>query len=98
MKKLITLIIFISLTTGLFALPNLLKKEDFGANAIDNIEVNLSWENIIVKETYDNSAIEVEIYSNYKKYSPEVYVSGYNLYIDSVKKNFSFIDIGKNPT
>ncbi len=98
MKKLITLIIFISLTTGLFALPNLLKKEDFGANAIDNIEVNLSWENIIVKDTYDNSAIEVEIYSNYKKYSPEVSVSGSTLYIDSVKKNFAFIDIAKNPT
>jgi DUF4097 and DUF4098 domain-containing protein YvlB len=99
MKKLIiTLILLASLTAGLFALPNLLKKEQFGANAIDNIDIDLSWEDIVVKETYDNSGIDVEIYSNYKKYSPDVSVSGSTLYIESVKRSFGFVDLAKNPT
>ena len=53
MKKLISVIILASLTAGLFALPNLLKKEEFGAAAIDNLDFDLSWEDLVVKETYD---------------------------------------------
>ena len=90
MKKLLTAILLASLTAGVFALPNLLKKEEFGANAIDNLAFDLSSENLKIKETYDTSSIEVEIYCNYKKYIPEVSVSGSTLYIDSVRKGVSF--------
>ena len=90
MKKFITAILLASLTAGVFALPNLLKKEEFGANAIDNLAFDLSSENLKIKETYDTSSIEVEIYCNYKKYIPEVSVSGSTLYIDSVRKGVSF--------
>ena len=50
MKKHISVIILASLTAGLFALPNLLKKEEFGAAAIDNLDFDLSWEDLVVKE------------------------------------------------
>lgn len=90
MKKTITALLLASLTAGVFALPNLLKKEDFGANAIDNISANLSWENLKIKETYDTSSIEVETYCNNKKHSPEISVSGSTLYIETTNNGFSF--------
>ena len=90
MKKLFTTIILASLTFGLFALPNMIKKEQFGANALENLEFELTSENITIKETYDTTSIEVEIYCNYKKYIPEVSVSGSTLYIESVRKGVSF--------
>ena len=90
MKKIITAILFASLTAGLFALPNLLKKEQFGAKAIDSLAIDLSSEELQGKETYDSSSIEVEIYCNYKKQAPEVSVSGSTLYIDSVRKGLNF--------
>ena len=98
MKKLISVIILASLTAGLFALPNLLKKEEFGAAAIDNLDFDLSWEDLVVKETYDATEIEVELYCNYKKYAPEVSVSGSTLYIESVKRSFGLVELAKNPT
>lgn len=90
MKKLITMIILTSLAAGLFALPNLLNKEQFGANAIDNLDISLSWENITIKETLDSSSIEVETYCNYKKYAPEISVSGSTLYIETTNHNKGF--------
>ena len=90
MKKILAMLLLTSLTAGIFALPNLLKKEEFGADAIENIEVDFSSEDLIVKETYDTSCIEVETYCNYKKYAPDVAVSGSTLYIDSARKNTSF--------
>ena len=90
MKKLITAIILATLTASVFALPNLLNKEEFGASAVENLDIALSWENIIIKETLDSSAIEVETYCNYKKYAPEISVSGSTLYIESTKYNKSF--------
>ena len=90
MKKLFATIILSSLTLGAFALPNLLNKEQYGADAIDNLDFELSSEDLIVKETYDTSSIDVEIYCNYKKYAPEVSVSGSTLYIESTKNGISF--------
>ena len=98
MKKILTFILLASLTAGVFALPNLLKKEQFGANSIDNLEIDLSSEDIDFKETYDSSAIEVEIYCNNKKYAPEVSVSGSTLYIESQKRSFGFFEAIDNPT
>ena len=82
MKKLISAIILVSLTAGVFAHPNLLKKEQFGASAIDTITADLSSETIEIKETFDTSSIEVEIYCNYKKHAPDVSVSGSTLSIE----------------
>ncbi len=90
MKKIITIICLSFLTFGAFALPNLLTKEEFSANTLKNLSINLSSENITIKESYDESNLVVEIYCNYKKYAPEVSVSGSTLYIDSTKKNIRF--------
>lgn len=98
MKKILALFFLTSLTAGVFALPNLLKKEQFGAPAIDNIDVDLSWEDIIFKETYDSSSIEVEVYCNHKKNAPEVSVSGSALKIESVKRSFGFFEFVDNPS
>ncbi len=89
MKKIFSIILLVSLTVSAFALPNLLKKEQFGANAIDSLDFSLTSEDITIKETYDTTSIDVEIYCNYKKYVPEVSVSGSTLYIDSVRKGVS---------
>ena len=90
MKKLFTAILLASLAAGVFALPNLIKEEEFGASAIDNLDFDLSWESIQIKETHDTTSIEVETYCNYKKYAPEVSVSGSTLYIESVRKMTGF--------
>ena len=90
MKKLISAILLATLTAGLFALPNLLKKEQFGASAIENLYVDLSWEDVTIKETYDVTSIEVEVYCNHKNYAPEVSVSDSSLYIDSARKRTGF--------
>ena len=66
MKKIISVFLFASLTASIFALPNLLKKDQFGADAIENIEIDLSSEEIKIEETYDVTSIDVEIYCNYK--------------------------------
>jgi len=87
MKKLITTILLASLTASIFALPNLLKKEQFGAEAINNLDIILSAEDLKIEETYDATCIDVEIYCNYKKIIPEVSVSGSTLYIDSSNNN-----------
>lgn len=90
MKKLISAIILASLTVGVFALPNLMKKEQFGADALDELVFDLSSEDLVIKETYDTTSIEVELYCNYNKNAPEVNVSGSTLYIDSGKKASNF--------
>ena len=90
MKKIITALLLTSLTAGVFALPNLLKKEEFGADAIDNISANLSWEDIKIKETYDATSIEVETYCNNKRRAPEISVSGSTLYIETTNNGFNF--------
>ena len=86
MKKIFTMILLVSLTAGLFALPNLLKKEQYGATSIDNLDFSLTSEDIHIKETSDTTSIDVEIYCNYKKYAPEVSVSGSTLYIEGGRK------------
>ena len=90
MKKLFATMIFASLTAGVFALPNLIKKEQYGANALSNLDFILTSEDLIIKETYDTTSIEVEIYCNYKKYIPEVSVSDSTLYIESARNGISF--------
>ena len=90
MKKLISVILLASLAAGVFALPNLLKKEQFGAAAIDELSADLSWEDITIKETYDATAIEVEVYCNHKNYAPEVSVSGSELCIESSRRKTGF--------
>ena len=90
MKKIVTLILLASLTAGAFALPNLLKKEQFGAGAIEDLNIDLAWENLEIKESYDTSSIDVEIYCNYKKFAPEVSVSGSALEIESSKRHRGF--------
>ena len=50
MKKLITTILLASLTASIFALPNLLKKEQFGSEAINNLDIILSAEDLKIEK------------------------------------------------
>ena len=90
MKKIIIACILASLTACMFALPNLISKDQFSAASIKNIEVKVSSEDVQFKETYDASNIDVEIYCNYKKYAPDISVSGSTLYIDGDNHHRNF--------
>ena len=90
MKKLITTFFLTLFAASVFALPNLLSKEQYGADAIDNLTVKLSYEELQIKETLDSTSIDVEIYCNYKKYAPEVSVTGSTLYIEGPNNSFNF--------
>lgn len=90
MKKIFTVFILASLTACMFALPNLICKEEFNSNSITNLEVKVSSEDVIVQETYDTTNIDVEIYCNYRKYIPEISVSGSTLFVDGNKQHKSF--------
>lgn len=82
MKKLIIGTLLLSLASSVFALPNLLDKQEVTESSIKNLNFGLAWENLEIQETYGNS-IDVEIYSNNRKASPRVKTSGSTLYIDS---------------
>ncbi len=89
MKKLITIICLSFLTFGAFALPNLLAKEEFEADTINNLSINLFSADVQIKESYDDSSLSVEVYCNYNRHAPEVSVLGSTLYIEK-RKNISF--------
>ena len=82
MKKLIIGTLLLSLASSVFALPNLLDKQEVAESSIKNLNFGLAWENLEIQETYGNT-IDVEIYSNNRKASPRVKTSGSTLYIDS---------------
>ena len=82
MKKLIIGTLLLSLASSVFALPNLLDKQEVTESSIKNLNFGLAWENLEIQETYGNT-IDVEIYSNNRKASPRVKTSGSTLYIDS---------------
>lgn len=82
MKKLIIGTLLLSLASSIFALPNLLDKQEVTESSIKNLNFGLAWENLEIQETYGNT-IDVEIYSNNRKASPLIKTSGSTLYIDS---------------
>lgn len=82
MKKLIIGTLLLSLASSVFALPNLLDKQEVTESSIKNLNFGLAWENLEIQETYGNT-IDVEIYSNNRKASPRIKTSGSTLYIDS---------------
>ena len=82
MKKMIIGTLLVSLASSVFALPNLLDKQEVAESSIKNLDFGLAWENLEIQETYGNT-IDVEIYSNNRKASPRVKTSGSTLYIDS---------------
>ena len=90
MKKSFIAILFIFITARVFALPNLLSKEQYEVSAIKNLEVDLSSDDLIIKETSETSSIDVEIYCNFKKFAPEVSVSDSTLYIESTPRTITF--------
>ena len=89
MKKLLIGTLLASLATSLFALPNLLEKKEVSASSIKNLDINLSWENLEVQETY-STTIDIEIYCNNNKMAPRVKASGSTLYIDSAGRSNNF--------
>lgn len=88
MKKLFaTFVIFFTLCSMAFT-DNIVAKEYFQIENLENINIDLTFENIEIK-TITGSEILVEISSNYSKIIPEVSTSNNSFSIKSKKKNLS---------
>ena len=91
-KQLLTLGVTLLAATNLFALPPLLNKSDYKASSISNLDFNMSWENLQIKEARSDNTILVEVYCNKRKYAPKVYTSSSTLIIDSVPSKTLLFD------
>ena len=93
MKKTLICSILSIFAFGLFAAPNFLEKKDFDHSSIKNLDFDLSWENLEVKETFDTN-ITIEVYCNDKRYAPAIKASDSTISINSKQNNFNFFSWG----
>lgn len=94
MKKILAFALVLSITAGLFAIPNLLSKNEFDAAAIKNLDFELAWEDLEIKETFDSS-LSIEVYCNYRKFAPEIRASGSSLQIESKQYKNTYFPFSK---
>ncbi|MBP5519809.1 MAG: DUF4097 family beta strand repeat protein [Treponema sp.] len=99
MKKSILVSLLFLVAAQIFAIPNLLDKKDYRSTSIKELDFDLAWETLELKETYENT-IDVEIYCNNKKFTPIVKTSDSKLLIESVskQKNYFPFNSGLNCT
>ena len=72
MKRISLSVLILSLAASAFSLPNLVQRELFKVNKIQNIDLDLAWENIDIQECDEPDNILVEIYCNKTKVAPEI--------------------------
>ena len=92
-KQILTTTLTLLAAAKMFALPPLLGDTSYKASSIDNLDINMSWENLQIKEARQDNNILVEVYCNKKKYAPDVKLSSSTLVIDSAPSKihlFSF--------
>lgn len=82
-KNLLTFSLSLFAAARMFALPPLLGDTSYKASSVDNLDFNMSWENLQIKNG-SGDTITVEVYCNKKKYAPKVRLSGSTLVIDSI--------------
>lgn len=82
-KELLTFSLSLLAAAHMFALPPLLGETSYKASSVDNLDFNMSWENLQIKKASGDTII-VEIYCNKKKFAPKVRLSHTTLFIDSV--------------
>ena len=90
MKKLLPFFSFLFFAASSFALPNLLDRQLFKVRNIENLDVNLSWENLDIQECDEADNILVEVYCNNKRYAPDVKAVGSTIIIETNKYDRSF--------
>ena len=90
MKKfLLSLSLFGIMASAAFCLPKLLQRESFGVYDIENIDFNLSWENISIQNNNESTDILIEIYCNKEKFAPTITEAGSTIILKSSKKSSS---------
>ena len=89
MKKLLLSFMLFGIMSSLFSLPTLLNRKQFNVHDINDLAIDLSWENLELQECNDSSTILVEIYCNKKDYAPQLSTRGSKLVVKS-KKNTGF--------
>ena len=97
MKKILACSILLSVAAMVFALPNLIEKQSFNHMAVNNIDFNLSSEQLEINETFDSN-ITIEVYCNNNKMAPEISCSGQNLSVVSRLHNSGFLTAGTRCT
>ena len=90
MKKiLLTLSLFGITASTAFTLPKLLKRETIKVYDIENVDINLSWEDVLVEECDDDDEIIIEVYCNKEKFAPKVKTRDTTLMVQSNTKSSS---------
>lgn len=81
-KKNFCTLFFLSVAAVLIALPQHQGTVNYKASSIQNLKINLSWEDVQLEQT-NGSDIVVEIYSSRKKYTPIVKTNSDSLIIQT---------------
>ncbi len=82
-KQLLTFSLSLLAAAKMFALPPLLGDTSYKASSVENLDFNMSWENLQIKNG-PSDTITVEVYCDKKKFAPKVMLSSSTLVIDSV--------------
>lgn len=96
-KKSFYSLILMAGASALFALPPHLGSTEYKASSINNLDFNLSWEDLQLEATGANEIV-VDIYCNNKKYAPKVKTSSGTLIIESVPSTSVVIGVQKKCT
>ena len=90
-KLLLTISLFGLMTSAAFTLPKLVSQELINANFINDIDFNLTWEDLRVEEC-DEDDIIIEIYCNKEKYAPKIKIRDKTLMVQSNTKSSSIFE------
>lgn len=88
-KLLLSLSLFGFVAVSAFTLPKLLQRELFKVYEIENVDFNLTWEDLRIEECDEFENILIEIYCNKKQYAPSIKTNGNTLIVQSNATQFS---------
>lgn len=94
-KQLLTFSLSLLAAAKMFALPPLLGDTSYKASSVENLDFNMSWENLQIKDAVSyNDQITVEVYCDKRKLAPKVKLSSSTLVIESVPMKDLFFPVG----
>lgn len=82
-KLLLSLSLFGFAATSVFTLPKLLQRELFKVYEIENVDFNLTWEDLRIEECDEEENILIEIYCNKQKFAPKIKTKDSTLMVQS---------------
>ena len=92
-KQLLAVTLSLLAATKMSALPPLLGDTSYKASSVDNLDFNMSWENLQIKNGSSDYVI-VEVYCDKKKFAPKLRLSNSTLFIDSVSMHNLLMPVG----